>query len=112
MSRKFLDFDPLTGLLTTTAFEDGRNVIKYEQDVQGHLDKAARLRADPDHWKKGVKQSFAHGAFVPDLVILDMRTRFGVNFYDKAQRNRVLQLLDTEYPKCKTTDKTLARRGE
>jgi hypothetical protein len=37
-----------------------------------------------------------------------MRERFGVNFYDKDQRKRVLQLLETEYPKCKTTDKKLA----
>lgn len=107
MGRKFLDYNPLTGLLTSTAFEDGRNVIKYEQDVSSHLDFAASLRADTDRWKKGVKESLAHAAFVPDLVIVDMLTRFGVDFYDKDQRKRVLQLLETEYPKCKTTDKRL-----
>lgn len=108
MSRKFLSFNPLSKLLTTTAYEDGRNVIKYEQDVSAHFDVAAELRADTDRWKRGVKDSFAHAAFVPDLVIVDMLTRFGVDFYDKDQRKRVLQLLETEYPKCKTTDKRLA----
>jgi len=108
MSRKFLSFDQTTGLLTSTAFEDGRNIVKYQQDVTPFFDIAARARADTDHWKKGVKESFAYAAFVPDLVIVDMKTRFGVNFYDKHQRKRVLQLLDTEYPKCKATDKRLA----
>lgn len=108
MSRKFLSFDPTTGLLTTTAYEDGRNIIKYEQDLQPFWDANAESRADTDRWKKGVKESLAHAAFVPDLVIVDMKTRFGVNFYDKDQRKRVLQLIETEYPNCKLTDKKLA----
>lgn len=109
MSLKFLDYDPASGVLTTTAFEDGRNVIKYEQELSGHWDMNAELRATgDDRWRKGVKESFAHAAFVPDLVILDMKHRFGVDFYDKAQQKRVLQLIETEYPKCKTTNKRLA----
>ena len=107
MSRKFLSYNPDTGLLTSTAFEDGRNVVKYEQDVEKHFDFAAELRTT-DRWKQGVKESFAHAAFVPDIVILDMLTRFGVNFYDKDQSKRVLQLIETEYPKCKTTYARLA----
>lgn len=109
MSLRYLTHDPLSGLLTTTAFEDGRNVIKYEQDVSGHWDINAEYRATgDDRWRKGVKESFAHAAFVPDIVILDMKTRFGVDFYDKAQQKRVLQLIETEYPKCKTVNKRLA----
>lgn len=109
MSLKFLSYDPLSGLLATTAFEDGRNVIKYEQDVSGHWDMNAEYRATGDgRWRKGVKESFAHAAFVPDIVILDMKTRFGVDFYDKNQQKRVLQLIETEYPKCKTVNKRLA----
>jgi hypothetical protein len=108
MTRKFLDYNPITGLLTSTAFEDGKNVVKYEQDVEDHFTVASRMRADTDLWKRGVKDSFAHAAFVPDVVIMDMLTRFGVNFYDKAQGKRVLQLIETEYPKCKTTDKRIA----
>jgi hypothetical protein len=107
--RKFLGFDEATGMLTSTAFEDGRNVIKYQQDVSGHLDLAARMRADSDAlWREGMKDSLCHAAYIPDLVIVDMKNRFGVDFYDKNQRKRVLQLLDTEYPRCKTTEKRLA----
>lgn len=108
MARKFLSFDAATGLLTSTAFEDGRNVLKYQQNVQGHFDVASEMRARPEIWQQGMKDSFAHAAFVPDLVIVDMLTRFGVNFYDKNQRKRVLELIEKEYPKCKTTDKKIA----
>ena len=104
---KFFDYNPLTGLVTKTAFEDGKHIVKYEQDVEKHLDRAAELRAQPERWQQGVKDSFAHAAFVPDSVILEMWTKFGVNFYDKAQGKRVLQLIETEYPKCKTTDKRI-----
>ena len=106
--RKFLSYDPTKGLLTTTELVDGRNVVKYEQDCQPYWDENARFRANPERWRQGVKESFAHAAFVPDVVIIDMKTRFGVNFYDKSQRKRVLELIETEYPKCKTTDKHIA----
>lgn len=108
MSRKFLDFNKDTGLLTTTVFEDGKNHVIYSQDLQPFWDINAAYRANPDRWKQGAKEGLAHAAFVPDVVILDMRTRFGVNFYDKDQRKRVLQLIETEYPHCKVTDKKLA----
>lgn len=108
MALKFLNFDPLTKLLTTTAFEDGKNVVKYEQDVSQIFDKTAELRAAGGLWDHGMKQSIVRAAHVPDIVILDMKTRFGVDFYDKSQRKRVLELIETEYPKCKLVDKRLA----
>lgn len=108
MARKFLSFNPSSGLLVTTAYEDGRNVVKYEQDCSPIWDDNAEKRANTGRWQQGVKESFAHAAFVPDVVIVDMLTRFGVNFYDKDQRKRVMQLIETEYPKCKTTDKRIA----
>ena len=108
MSRKFLSYNPDNGLLTSTGFEDGKHVIKYQQKLEPYWDENARFRANRAHWKDGVKESFAHAAFVPDLVILDMKARFGVNFYDKDQRQRILELIEKEYPKCKTTDKRIA----
>lgn len=105
--RKFLDFNPLTGLLTTTAEEDGKSVIAYEQDVSSALDLAARCRNERDQ-NFDRHDSIQHVAFVPDSVILKMRFEDGVNFYDKADNKRVLQLLQTKYPACKTTTKRIA----
>ena len=107
MARKFLSFDPFSGLLTTTVEEDGKNHIIYDQDVQNHLDLAARCRNErhPDFDKK---DDIRHVAFVPDVVIVKMLTEDHVNFYDKDQRPQVLKLLETKYPNCKTTTKRIA----
>ena len=107
MSRKFLSYDPTKDLLVSTVYEDGVNKVIYEQDVTPYLDEAARWRNElhPDHDKK---EDIRHVAFVPDTVILRMWTEDGCNFYDKKQYKRVLQLLQTKYPACKTTTKRLA----
>lgn len=110
MSLEHFDYNPLTGLLTKTAFEDGKNIVKYEQDLQPFWDANAESRAHSSEiWAKGMKDEakMVHAYFVPDLVIVDMLTKHGVNFYDKAQSKRVRQLLETEYKNCKLTDKTL-----
>jgi len=105
--RKF-DYNPSTGLITTTAFEDGKHVVKYEQDCEPFWDANASYRANSDAlWKKGKKDGMAHVAFIPDVVILDMMQKHGVNFYEKADSKKVLKLLETEYSNCKTTEKKL-----
>jgi hypothetical protein len=107
MARKFLSVSPHSGLLTTTTFEDGKHVVHYDQDVQAHLDLAARCRNERDpHFDR--KDEIQHVAFVPDIVIMKMMTEDGVNFYDKADDKRVMQLIETKYPACKTTTKRIA----
>ena len=104
MAKKFFSYDKTTGLLVTTAEEEGRIYFGYEQDVQPHLDFAAKIRNE----RTQDNGSFSHVAFVPDSVILKMRYEDGVNFYDKEQRKLVMQLLQTKYPACKTTHKRIA----
>ena len=106
--RKFLGYDNTTGLLTTTVTEDGKNHVIYEQDVQTHLDYSAALRQETNRCQEGRKEGLWHVAFVPDSVILKMRFEDGVNFYDKNQRKQVLKLLESKYPKTKTTHKRIA----
>lgn len=107
MARKFLDFDPTTGLLTTSTQEDGKTYIGYQQDVQAHLDIAARCRneRDPNFDRKDVMR---HVAFVPDIVQIRMLAEDGVRFHDPNDEQKVLQLLETKYKLCKTTDKRIA----
>jgi CTP:phosphocholine cytidylyltransferase-like protein len=110
MSRKFLSFNKDKGLLTTTTFEDGRNVVKYEQDLQPYWDENARWRANSSElWAKGMKDEgkMTHIAFIPDIVILDMMQKHGVNFYAKEDAAKVKKLIETEYQNCKTTEKKL-----
>lgn len=72
------------------------------------MDHAAELRSDLDRTKQGIKEGMMHAAFVPDSIILKMMFEDRVNFYDRNQRKEVLKLIETKYPKFKTTDKRLA----
>lgn len=108
MARKFFSFNPDSGMLVSTANEDGKDIFKYEQDLQPYWDVNAEFRANTERTRQGFKEGIYHAAFVPDLVIMDMKTRFGVNFFDKNERKRVLQLIETEYPNCKVTQKKIA----
>lgn len=108
--RKILDYNKDKQLLTTTTFEDGKHVVKYEQNLQPFWDENARFRANSaELWRKGMKDEgkMTHVAFIPDVVILDMMQKHGVNFYAKEDGPKVRKLLETEYSKCKTTDKRL-----
>lgn len=108
MTRKFISYDDTKDLLTTSIEEDGKSHIVYEQDVQPYLDSAAYFRTNETKDAQGRKDGFWHVAFVSDTVILRMKIEDGVNFYDKAQHKRVLSLLQTKYPACKTTNKRIA----
>lgn len=108
MARKFLGYDPTTGLLTTSAVEDGKAYIGYEQDVSASLNFAERIRNERTKDVLNSEHALNHVAFIPDSVILKMKFEDGVNFYDKSQQKRVLQLIETKYPKCKTTYKRIA----
>lgn len=94
-------------MLTTTVEEDGKSVIHYDQEVQPHLDLAARCRNERDK-DFDKHDDIHHVAFIPDIVIMKMLTEDGVNFYDKEQDKRVMQLIETKYPACKTTTKRIA----
>ncbi len=108
MGKKFISYDPATGLLVTTANEDGKVYFGYDQDVSASLDMAAEIRNSRDSWHSRTEEDIHHVAFVPDSVILKMRYEDGVDFYDKDQQASVLKLLQTKYPACKTTHKRIA----
>ncbi len=108
MAKKFFSYDPTTGLLTTTADEDGKTYFGYEQDVSASLDMAAEIRNSRDSWHSRTEEDIHHVAFVPDSVILKMRFEDKVDFYDKDQQKAVMKLIQTKYPKCLTTNKRIA----
>jgi hypothetical protein len=108
--RKIISFDKNKGLTTSTTFEDGKHVVKYEQNLQPYWDENARFRQNSANlWQKGMKDDgkITHVAFIPDLVILDMMQKHKVNFYSGEDNAKIKQLLETEYAYCKTTEKKL-----
>lgn len=110
-NKQLLNFDPVTGLITYSAQEDGKEIIGYKQDVEPILEVCAEMRKTDDFWNEGVKNSFVHYASVPDAIILRMWIEDKCNFYDKNERPRILRLINTKYPECKVTTKNHEIRG-
>jgi len=93
--KRWMDYDPLTD--TTTEFA--------EADVTTALDVTNDLRNDDDYWKTGVKNSYAHYASIP-AILLEKWTREGVNINDSQA---LLDMVNKpEYAYLKVTRKTHA----
>ena len=107
MSKLVLDHDPLSGDTVYFGFDDHTNqvVITHEQTIQPHLDYAHELAMDEERTKTGMRKDFWHYAHVPNSVIMEMKMKHGVDFFDRNDSKRVFHLLNTEYKRVKTTTK-------
>ncbi len=102
---KFVDLDQDTGVETLTDMDDGKVQYHYRQDVSPLLDYTQRARNDglTDH---GIKKDLWHYAQIPPVIILEMKFKHGVDVFKKDHLKKVFQLLNTEYPYLKMTNKT------
>lgn len=105
-----LDYNPDSKLVTYSAEEGDQSIIGYTQPIDTVMNLTTDLAKTDDHWNEGMKRSFVHAAIVPASIIMKMRIEDGVDFYDKNDTRKVLQLMDTKYSQFKTTTKKLARR--
>jgi hypothetical protein len=106
--RKILDYDPLTKEEVWWDSDVAQNkvTITHSQDVEPHLNLAHALAMDEDRSNKGIKKDMWHYAKVPNIIIMEMKQKHGVDFFDKNDWPRVFHLLNTEYSRFKTTHKT------
>lgn len=92
MSKRLLDFDPVTGLLTYHNYDaqTDTTTISYEQDAEPILDrnKAAQNEAS------GPMGDFVHAASIPASIVLKWRIEKGVDIYNKDHLPAVKRLLN------------------
>lgn len=88
-----LDYDRLTGLREwiSTDEETGQCFVRYEQDVSSLLDdnKAAQNEGfdrSADWW---------HAAQIPNVVIMEWLTKFGIDFYNPDHKKGWIKLLNS-----------------
>lgn len=107
--KKFLDFDPFTGIEQIFHYDESKDsyTIEYKAaDVEPQLDAAATLKNDPDYTKSGMKSGWLHYAHIPTAVQLKWLYEYGVDVYNKDHQKKVWQLVnDPEFRRLKTTDK-------
>lgn len=90
---QYFDYDPITDKVHITS----------TQDIAKVFDANLALRNDPENWKRGVKEGFAHYATIPPLVELELRKK-GLRLGDQNATKRIIQEIETNYPYCKVTD--------
>jgi len=108
MSKRVLDYDPTSGITTYFDYDphNDTTLIYHEQDVTPILEMNKAMANDGDIWKEGVKNSWAHYAQIPNIVVQKWLNEHGVNLYDKNHQKAVFRLLnDPEYRYLKTTTK-------
>lgn len=102
-----LDHNPLTGEKVFFSFNNHEDqvTITHEQDVTQHLKLAHGLSVDDETTKEGIKNDMWRYAHVPNSVIVEMKQKHGVDFFDRNDAAKVFDLLNTEYKRFKTTSR-------
>lgn len=101
----FFDHDPVTGVTQTYDYDPttDSHILTSHQDLSAFLDTMQAKRNNPDYWRKGVKEEFAHYASIPPVIELALRKK-GIDIHDKTQTKRILNEINQNYPYLKTTD--------
>ena len=107
MTKLLLNHDPLSRESVYFSFNDHDNkvTITHEQDVSEHLKLAHADATDGQLTKDGMRNDMWKYAHVPNSVIVEMKIKHGVDFFDRNDASKVFDLLNTEYSRFKTTDK-------
>lgn len=81
---------------------DGTITARVEDDSQAIIDLAAAQRNDAAMVGSRYKKGFTHVAYITPALAEKMINEDGVSFFKKEDREKVLQLLHTKYPKFLT----------
>jgi hypothetical protein len=99
---ELLDFDPVTGVSTTMAIDDGKTIIKTSQDVEPILDRNQQLLSNQ---QSGWRGDMHHVASIPIVIMEQWWRELGDN--PMLPRNRawlVAKLNNSDWLKLRTKD--------
>lgn len=92
MTERLLDYCPETGERQWFSTDtDGNSFIRYEQDVSRTLDDNKSSQADG--FDK--RSEFWHAAKIPNVVIMEWFTKYGVKFWDPDHKSAWIKLLNS-----------------
>lgn len=98
------DYDPLTGVSQHFDYDPVTEEIRLtsSQDLSFLMEQLKQKRNNPEAWKKGVKESFAHYATIPPLIELELKKK-GIDIYNPHQTKEIMREINTNYPFLKAT---------
>jgi hypothetical protein len=100
MSELLLDYDRLTGMkeFISTDAMTGESFIRYEQDTKDHID--ANKEAQNAGFDR--KAEMWHAASIPNIVLVEWVTKYGIDFFNPNHKEGVKRLLNSsEYSHLK-----------
>lgn len=102
---QLLDYNPLTRMTVTMDYNHSTDelVIKHEQDTSHIIDDNKRMVIEGDHSAQ-MRNDWIKYARVPDIVIMEWRTKYGVDFFNREHWPRVMKLINSpDYRDVKTS---------
>ncbi len=96
------------GLVKQSWFDGENLVVDTKQDISANVAYAKALQDNDDHWRAGVKASWAHALHIPAGVQMELMN-IGVDIMRAPLRDIVwgLKRID-KYDACVTTRKVIA----
>jgi hypothetical protein len=100
----FFDYNPDTGVTQTFDYDPvTENVtLSSSQNLDSFFEAVKQRRDNPDAWKKGVKEEWAHYASIPHVIEMKLREE-GIDINNPNQTKELLKAINTKYPFLKTT---------
>lgn len=105
MSKRVLDYDPLTGITTYHSYnhDTKQTIIEREQKVDHILDMNKALANDDGYKKDGIKKSWMHAATIPAIIIEKWLIEDGIDVFNPDHMPRVKAKLNSnEYKYLRT----------
>lgn len=81
------DFDPLTGLQTTYAVEDGQLRVNYSQNNEAVYERLQKLRNADEYSKQGIKNEFWHAVHITEADCMKMIVEDGFDPYKESAKS-------------------------
>ena len=99
-----LDYNPITGMRITFDWVDDKMVIGHHQDATAVVESNKAALIDLDEHKRASKKEWAHYAKIPEIVILEWKAKFGVDFSNPNHFKKCMKLLNSpDYKYLKRT---------
>jgi len=114
MTKRLLDYDPLTGTTTWFEYEHSTDTMSIgtEQSaelVNSIIDQNTEMRHDADYSRQGMKRDMWHYARIPNGVALEIKKKYGLDvFSSKPDWKSIFKIINRDYPMLKVTEKTHA----
>ena len=95
MTRRLLDFDPMTGMVTYHDYDalSDETTVSYEQDCQPFIEANKVLQNLPEGYVSNARE-FRRAASIPNAIIMKWRTEEGIDVLDPADWSAVRRKLN------------------